>query len=65
MGIRDDLNNIPTANTFKAWKLTADPDDVAAIEEACRDTTINPNQIILACKRNNIPMSKETVRQYR
>ena len=66
VGIRDDLKHLDRVpKTFAAWKLTAPADDIAAVEEACRDLTLNANQVIAVCKRNGIPISKETVKTYR
>lgn len=66
MGIRDDLKAIPRrAATFNAWKLTADPEELAAIEAAASDVSIPVALIVEACKRNGIPISKDTVRLYR
>lgn len=66
MGIRDELKTLgDNPRTFVAWKLTADPEDVAALEEAFRDTTITAYSLVRLCKANGIPMSKETVMGYR
>jgi len=67
MGIREDLENNLNRKpkTFAAWKLTADPEDVTALEEAFRNPEHSANSLVALCKAHGIPLSKETVMGYR
>jgi hypothetical protein len=57
------LNTTP--KTFKGWKVTADPAEVKALEDAFKDTKHTAYSLVALCKAHGIPVSKETVMGYR